>query len=113
MTLRSTPHAERGTPEVDVAETARAWTDRSVQLVDVRESDEWDEGHIPGAIHIPLGDLVSREDELMKEVPVIVVCRSGVRSLFGTEELMARGFPEVANFKGGMLAWAKAGHPVE
>ena len=113
MTLRTTPHAARGTPEVDVAETARAWTDRSAQLVDVREPVEWDEGHIPGAIHIPLGNLLARAEELMKDVPVIVVCRSGVRSLYGTEELMASGFADAANFKGGMLAWAKAGHPVE
>ncbi len=113
MSLRKMTHAVDETPEVDVAETARVWADRSAQLVDVREPDEWDEGHIPGSIHIPLNDLVRRSDELIKESPVVVLCRSGVRSLAGTEALLAEGFSDVASFNGGILAWAKAGHPIE
>ena len=113
MVLRKVVSAEQATPEVDVAETARIWAERSAQLVDVREPREWASGHIPGALHIPLGELGRRSGELMKETPVIVVCRSGQRSLDGTDELLARGFSEVASFKGGMLAWAEAGHPVE
>ena len=113
MFLRKLANTGQATPEVDVTETARVWTERSAQLVDVREPNEWAEGHIPGAIHIPLREIRQRSGELMKETPVIVVCRSGQRSLSATDELLARGFADVASFAGGMLAWAKAGHPVE
>jgi len=113
MTLRRMAGAANATPEVDVAETARVWADRSAQLVDVREPDEWVDGHIPGSIHIPLGELGRRSDELFKELPVVVLCRSGMRSLTGTDELLARGFVDVASLNGGILAWARAGHAVE
>ena len=113
MSLRTMAGATDATPEVDIAETARVWADRSAQLVDVREPDEWDEAHIPGSIHIPLGELGRRSDELIKEIPVVVICRSGQRSLAGTDELLARGFDDVASLNGGILAWARAGHPVE
>lgn len=113
MGLRRMVNPETTTPEVDVAETARVWTERSAQLVDVREPDEWAEGHIPEAIHIPLGDLAERAGELIKETPVITVCRSGHRSLAAADELIAQGFADVASLNGGMIAWAKAGHPVE
>jgi rhodanese-related sulfurtransferase len=113
MSLQKMASAAGATPEVDVAETARVWTDRSAQLVDVREPNEWREGRIPGSIHIPLGELGRRSDELIKEIPVVVVCRSGHRSLAGTEELLARGFADVASFHGGVIAWARAGHPIE
>ena len=113
MSLRTIAGALDATPEVDVAETARVWADRSAQLVDVREPTEWADAHIPGSIHIPLGELGRRSGELIKEIPVVVVCRSGQRSLTGTDELLARGFADVASLNGGILAWARAGHPVE
>ena len=113
MSLRTMMGAPDATPEVDVAETARVWADRSAQLVDVREPDEWEDGHIPGSIHIPLGELGRRSDELIREIPVVVLCRSGVRSLTGADELLARGFADVASLNGGILAWARAGHPIE
>ena len=113
MGLRRMVNPEMTTPEVDVAETARVWTERSAQLVDVREPDEWADGHIPEAIHIPLGDLAERAKELIRETPVITICRSGHRSLAAANELIAQGFRDVASLNGGMLAWAKAGHPIE
>ena len=113
MALCKIVSSSEDTPEVDLTETARVWTDRSAQLVDVREPDEWAEGHIPGAIHIPLGDLAERAGELIAESPVVLICRSGVRSLTAADELIARGFRDVASFSGGMLAWAEAGHPIE
>ena len=113
MVLRRIVNPDTTTPEVDVVETARLWTDRSAQLVDVREPEEWAEGHIPGSIHIPLGDLAGRARELIKETPVITICRSGQRSLAAADELIEQGFADVASLNGGILAWAKAGHPVE
>jgi rhodanese-related sulfurtransferase len=113
MVLRRIVNPDTTTPEVDVAETVQRWSDRSAQLVDVREPKEWVDGHIPGAIHIPLGDLARRANELIKETPVITICHSGVRSLAAADELIEQGFADVASLNGGMVAWSKAGHPVE
>ncbi len=74
MSLRAIAHAADETPEVDAAEAARVWVERSAQLVDVREPDEWAEGHMPGALHIPLGDLARRADEFPADGRIITVC---------------------------------------
>lgn len=100
------------TPEVDVAQTVQAWTAGSAQIVDVREPDEWSEGHIPNAIHIPLGKLDDRAKELDPSRPVIAVCRSGRRSLVAAEALIEAGFVDAASLAGGMIAWAEAKQPV-
>ena len=100
-------------PETDVTATAQARAEGTVQILDVREPDEWAEGRIPGAVHIPLGDLAARAGELDPEQPVIVVCRSGVRSLYGAEILLKSGFADAKSLAGGMLDWAAAGQPVE
>lgn len=81
-------------------------------LVDIREQDEWDTGHAPGAIHIPMGELPSRLGELPDEEPVVVVCRSGGR-VMRTLPWLARQGLEVANLEGGMRAWRAAGRPLE
>ncbi|EST54426.1 molybdopterin biosynthesis MoeB protein [Brevibacillus panacihumi W25] len=75
-----------------------------VQVIDVREVDEWNAGHIKQAKLIPLGFLPQRVDELDKSTPVVMVCRSGARSHHATEYLQNLGF-DVANMVGGMLAW--------
>ncbi|MGM0712946.1 rhodanese-like domain-containing protein [Brevibacillus parabrevis] len=75
-----------------------------LQVIDVREVEEWNEGHIKEAKLIPLGFLPHRTDELDKDIPVIVVCRSGARSHRATEYLFELGF-DAANMVGGMLAW--------
>ncbi|MGN7470968.1 rhodanese-like domain-containing protein [Brevibacillus sp. SAFN-007a] len=75
-----------------------------LQVIDVREVEEWNEGHIKEAKLIPLGFLPHRLDELDKEVPIVMVCRSGARSHRATEYLSELGF-DAANMVGGMLAW--------
>lgn len=75
------------------------------QLVDVREPSEVAEGTLPGAINIPLGDLVDRIGELDKTRRVVVLCRSGGRSTRASEYLTAVGFDDVVNLAGGMLAY--------
>ncbi|MBE5396247.1 rhodanese-like domain-containing protein [Brevibacillus borstelensis] len=75
-----------------------------LQVVDVREVEEWNAGHIKEARLIPLGFLPHRVDELDKDVPVVLVCRSGARSHMATEYLTNLGF-DAANMVGGMLAW--------
>ena len=73
-------------------------------IIDVREVEEVAEGKIPGAIHIPLGLLEFRMNELDKNKEYTMVCRSGGRSGIATQLLEAQGF-KVANMIGGMLAW--------
>ena len=78
-------------------------------MVDVREQDEWDLGHAPNAVHIPLGDLSARVGELPEvEGTLPIMCRSGNRSGRAVQWLLAQGF-DVVNAEGGMLAWQAAG----
>ncbi|NHN56273.1 rhodanese-like domain-containing protein [Calidifontibacter sp. DB0510] len=80
-------------------------------LLDVREQDEWDAGHAPGAVHIPLGEVPQRLGELPEGEPLPVICRSGNRSGRAADWLEQQGF-EVANVEGGMKQWAFEGKPV-
>lgn len=80
-------------------------------LLDVREQNEWDAGHAPGAVHIPLGDLPARLGELPEVEPLPVVCRSGGRSSRAVQWLEAQGF-DVVNVDGGMRLWAESSKPV-
>ncbi|OCF91051.1 sulfurtransferase [Nocardia brasiliensis] len=80
-------------------------------LLDVREEDEWQLGHAPGAIHIPMVDVPARVDELEFDVDLYVICRQGGRSLQVVEYLTHIGF-EAIQVSGGMVAWQQAGRPL-
>ncbi len=82
------------------------------QLIDVREIHEVAEGMVPGARNIPLGSLPSRLGEIDRSRPVIAICRSGNRSRQAMEVLKTAGF-RVDNMEGGMIAWSRAGLPVD
>jgi rhodanese-related sulfurtransferase len=82
----------------------------SAQILDVREDFEVIEGMIPGALHIPMGQLQARLSELDPNVQVIVVCRSGNRSARVADALNAAGF-SADTLTGGMVAWSRAGLP--
>lgn len=82
-------------------------------LVDVREPEEWVLGRIPGAIHIPLNDLPLHIEEIPTDKPVVVVCASGVRSLYGAHYLVQIGYPEVYNLEDGTKGWMLRGLPIE
>lgn len=86
-----------------------------LQLVDVRESAEFDDalGHIAGARLLPLGKLAAQADQLDRERPIVTVCRAGGRSAQATALLQRAGFSKVANLAGGMLRWHAQGLPVE
>ncbi len=85
-------------------------------MLDIRKQDEWNRGHAPGAIHMPMDDLPSRLDELApllsSGAPLIVACRSGGRVLQVLPWLAQQGY-EAANLYGGMLAWQAAGKPMK
>jgi rhodanese-related sulfurtransferase/rubrerythrin len=74
-------------------------------LLDVRQDWEYAEAHLPGAVHVPLGELDRRLGELAPGRPTVVYCRSGSRSAAAAAMLAAHGFGEVFNLKGGILAW--------
>ena len=82
-----------------------------VQLLDVREDDEWSAGRIDGAKHIPLSQLPARLGELNRERTVVTVCRSGGRAGKAAELLSGSGWTAEV-MEGGMNSWAEAGLPV-
>jgi rhodanese-related sulfurtransferase len=85
--------------------------DDSVVLLDVREHDEWQRGHAPGARHIPMGDVPARLGELDADADLYVVCHLGGRSMRVAQYLAQNGYTPI-NVTGGMQAWAEAGRPV-
>lgn len=86
--------------------------DSGAFMLDVREPDEWNAGHIPGATLIPLGELSRRLSEIPKDREIVVICRSGNRSAEGRDILLNAGFEQVTSMGGGMNKWASAGFPV-
>jgi len=89
-----------------------AWLEQGAQIVDVRETWEFGAGHVPGAVNIPLDELISRLDELRQ--PLVLVCASGNRSGMAAQYLTQRaGFSKVANLVGGTYLWVSRGKPVE
>lgn len=96
--------------EIDIDQAASVFEQRAAVL-DVREPDEYREGHIPGAINIPMGQLAARLGELDRDRPVYVVCASGNRSSAMTDVLTAAGFDAI-NVAGGTTAWISSGRPV-
>lgn len=83
-------------------------------VVDVREDDEWQAGHVAGALHLPLSELALHLGEIpAAPTRLVVVCRVGARSQMLAEALAARGREGVANLAGGLEAWAAAGLPLE
>jgi rhodanese-related sulfurtransferase len=82
-------------------------------FVDVREPEEWEDGTIPGAVKIPLGELNDRLYELDKSKKYIMVCRSGKRSNKASNILVQNGFEGISNLDGGMLAWYDEDYPTE
>jgi len=97
----------------EIAPHALAEVAHKVQVVDVREPEEFAHGlgHIEGALLVPLGQLQARLGELPRDRPVVTVCRSGARSARAAAMLGKAGFADVANLNGGMLRWRAEGHP--
>lgn len=77
-----------------------------LSVIDVREPQEVEEGEIHGAKHIPLGEVLTRLNEIDKDQEHIIVCRSGNRSELASEWLMDKGF-KVKNMSGGMTKWSE------
>jgi hydroxyacylglutathione hydrolase len=85
----------------------------NAQIVDVRGESEWSTGHIAGARHLFLGELIDRIDELPRDRPIVVSCQGGTRSSIAASLLRAHGFANVINYAGGFADWQRSGMPVE
>lgn len=94
-----------------VPETEPRAVPADAYLLDVREDEEWRAGHAPNAVHIPLGSLPARVDEVPTDRPVYVICRLGGRSAQATAWLNRMG-RQAVNVGGGMQDWAAAGLPM-
>jgi len=97
--------------EISVSE-AYAFYANGAFVLDVREPDEWREGHIPRATLIPLGDIENSYKTLPASEPIIIVCRSGNRSAQARDILKRLGFTQVTSMAGGMKSWIAAGYDV-
>jgi len=109
-------HPELGVPALRISASDFAGWDESdgpVQLVDVRNPGEQEQGVIPGAHLIPLAALFRRIGELDPTMTTVVYCAGGYRSIIAASALTARGFPLVADMPGGYDAWKTAGFPTE
>lgn len=98
-------------PQINVNEAKSLLDDARLgqrTLLDVRQDFEYAEGHLPGAVHIPLPELAERAHELDPALHTVVYCRSGMRSLSGANLLNGLGFQNVMSMRGGITAWEGA-----
>ena len=96
--------------DIDPAEADRLVASGAF-LLDVREDDEWQAGHAPAAVHVPMGAVVDRLAELPADRVIVCMCRAGGRSGSVALHLMGAGY-DVRNVAGGMQAWAAGALPV-
>ncbi|MFW5427418.1 MAG: rhodanese-like domain-containing protein [Methylophagaceae bacterium] len=101
--------------EISPQQAAEIVESDAAVIIDVRTQSEWDAGHIPGAIHIPLSEVKGRLDEFkaFEGKEIVMQCRSGKRSAAAGKILLAAGYEDVSNLTGGINAWGKAKLPVE
>ncbi|MDC0164763.1 rhodanese-like domain-containing protein [bacterium] len=98
--------AQANVPKISPEEAREYLTDSNYQFIDVRTDGEYDSGHIPNSMHIPLHQIQDRmsEIDLLKNKNIIAYCRSGARSSKATKILVKAGF-DVLNLSGGVLSW--------
>jgi len=96
--------------EIDVNELEACSAEMLV--LDVREPEEYEHGHMPAAINFPQAELASRLDEISRTCPLALICHSGVRSLRAAQFLKQVGFEQVMSVQGGTEAWRAAGKPL-
>jgi len=95
---------------IDPVESKRR-VDAGALLLDVRNPDEWEAGHVEGSTWIPMNQLADRQGELPTDGEIVVICKVGGRSARVAEALVAAGY-DAANVAGGAEAWQEAGLPI-
>lgn len=105
----------RGIQETDTIGALQLINHKNALVLDVRETGEFEAGHVLNAKHIPLGKLNERIGELEKyrDKPIVVVCRSGKRSASACALMVKQGFTQAYNLAGGVMAWQKGNLPLE
>ena len=101
--------------EVSVADTRRAVDGGSARLIDVREDNEWEEGHARGADHLGKG-IIERDIEKLvpdKDAELILYCGGGYRAVLAADSLGKMGYTNVASMAGGWRAWVEAKAPID
>jgi rhodanese-related sulfurtransferase len=103
-----------GTPDIEITpeQAKELLADGNAQLVDVRETYEWEVGRIAGARHIELERLASQAETIDKDRPVIFQCRLGARSAMATQAFRTAGY-EAYSMAGGLKRWHEEGLPLE
>jgi sulfur-carrier protein adenylyltransferase/sulfurtransferase len=101
--------------EIDAQTAADLGRSGEAKIVDVREKNEWDEGHIPGAVHVPRGYLELRIENTVpdKSKPVVLYCAGGTRSVLAARTLQDMGYTNVHSMSGGFGGWKDAGLPFD
>ena len=94
-------------------EEANEMMSAGAAVIDVRNPDEYQSGHVPGATLIPVNTVFARREELPKDQDVIFVCAVGQRSALAAEMAAAAGLTRIFNLEGGTDAWIKSGMPAE
>lgn len=97
---------------IPAAEAKSRFDAGNAVAVDVRESFEWAQGHIPKALHAPLSDLQHSAKSLPRDKALVIYCLSGARSAKAAAQLKALGFADVTNLAGGIGAWRAHGFPM-
>ena len=105
--------AKKNVTEISPQEAAAKLKTGEAVIVDVREKDEWDEGHIPGATHISRGTIELDIEEKVPDPSAMVICHcgGGGRSALAAESLQKMGYKKVRSMAGGLKAWNAAGLP--
>ncbi|GBD26073.1 putative adenylyltransferase/sulfurtransferase MoeZ [bacterium HR30] len=105
--------AKRVVPEWDVDQVRQQLEQDGWVLLDVREKEEYREGHLPGAVSLPRGFLELRVEQVLpdKSQPIIAYCAGGIRSLLAAKQLREMGYERVVSMAGGFTAWKNKGYP--
>ncbi len=83
---------------------------KGMMLLDIRSDKEYEQGHIPGAAHVPLSEIGERVKKLKKDKELVVYCQNGNRSIWAIKRLMGMGYKNLYNLKGGYDAWKRIHH---
>jgi len=115
MTRWQQPQVEVEEPfeRIDVERAKQLIQSGEVEVIDVRETDEYQSGHIPGARHVPLGELINNPQKYLTRDNILFVCAVGERSAVACEVAAAIGLQRLYNLQGGTIEWIARGNPVE
>ena len=107
--------AKKNITEISPGDAAAKSKSGNAVIIDVRDKDEWDEGHIPGAIHMSRGTIELDIEEKVPDTNAMIICHcgGGGRGALATESLQKMGYKNVHNMAGGFKAWKAAGFPTK